>query len=55
MVQDSNERKVVESGKPSSSRSPKRGQAAEVRPMRYVLGAPPRSGHHRHGRQLMLI
>jgi hypothetical protein len=38
MVQDSNERKVVESGETVVKSQPEARQAAEVRPMRYVLG-----------------
>jgi hypothetical protein len=38
MVQDSNERKVVEDGEVVVTSKPAERQAAEVRPMRYVLG-----------------
>ncbi len=38
MVQDSNERKVVEDGEVVVKSQPEERQAAEVRPMRYVLG-----------------
>jgi hypothetical protein len=38
MVQDSNERKIVEDGEVVVKSQPEARQAAEVRPMRYVLG-----------------
>lgn len=38
MVQDSNEHKVVDHGEVVVKSQPEERQAAEVRPMRYVLG-----------------
>lgn len=38
MVQDSNERKVAEGGEVVVKSQPEERQAADVRPMRYVLG-----------------
>lgn len=38
MVQDSNERRVVDHGEVVVKSQPEERQAAEVRPMRYVLG-----------------
>lgn len=38
MVQDSNERKVVEDGEAVVKSRPEARQSVEVKPMRYVLG-----------------